>query len=91
MAFERDVSVETEKLDRYGRSVGKILVNGHDVNLVQVEPGMAWFYRQYQREQSPEDRKLYDAAEASAKLEKWGLWRDAEPIPPWDFRHRIRQ
>jgi endonuclease YncB( thermonuclease family) len=41
LAFNKDVSVETEKLDRYGRSVGKVLVNGHDVNLVQVERGMA--------------------------------------------------
>jgi endonuclease YncB( thermonuclease family) len=88
MAFDKDVSVETEKLDRYGRSVGKVLVNGHDVNLVQVERGMAWFYRQYQREQSPEDRKLYDAAEAIAKVEKRGLWHDVAPIPPCDFRHR---
>ena len=91
LAFNKDVSVETEKLDRYGRSVGKVLVNGHDVNLVQVERGMAWFYRQYQREQSPEDRKLYDAAEAVAKVEKRGLWRDADPMPPWDYRHRKRQ
>jgi endonuclease YncB( thermonuclease family) len=86
LAFDKDVSVETEKLDRYGRSVGKVLVNRHDVNLVQVERGMAWFYRQYQREQSPEDRKLYDAAEAIAKVEKRGLWRDDDPMPPWDFR-----
>ena len=90
LAFDKDASVETEKLDRYGRSVGKVLVNGHDVNLVQVERGMAWFYRQYQREQSPEDRKLYDAAEAIAKVEKRGLWRDADPMPPWDFRKSKR-
>ena len=90
LAFDKDASVETEKLDRYGRSVGKVLVNGRDVNLVQVERGMAWFYRHYQREQSPEDRKLYDSAEAIAKVEKRGLWHDVESVPPWDFRKSKR-
>ena len=87
MVFDKTVNVETEKRDRYGRQIGKVLVNGQDVNLVQVERGMAWFYRQYQREQSPNDRKLYEAAEDAAKAGKRGLWRDAEPVPPWDFRH----
>ena len=43
--------------------------------------------RQYQREQSPNDRKLYEAAEDSAKAAKRGLWRDIDPVPPWNFRH----
>ena len=92
LVFDKTVNVETEKRDRYGRQVGKVLVNGRDVNgrdvnLVQVERGMAWLYRQYQHEQSPNDRKLYEAAEDAAKAGKRGLWRDVEPIPPWDFRH----
>ncbi len=48
---------------------------------------MAWFYRQYQREQSPNDQRLYEAAEDAAKADKRGLWRDADPVPPWEFRH----
>jgi len=87
MVFGKTVNVETEKRDRYGRQIGKVLVNGQDVNVVQVERGMAWFYRQYQREQSPNDRKLYEAAEDAAKAGKRGLWRDADPVAPWDFRH----
>ena len=87
MVFDKTVNVETEKRDRYGRQIGKVLVDGLDVNLVQVERGMAWFYRQYQREQSPNDRRLYEAAEDAAKAGKRGLWRDVEPVPPWDFRH----
>jgi len=45
LAFDKTVDVETSKRDRYGRQIGKVLVNGQDVNLVQVERGMAWFYR----------------------------------------------
>lgn len=88
LVFDKTVNVETEKRDRYGRQIGKVLVNGQDVNLVQVERGMAWFYRQYQRKQSPNDRKLYEAAEDAAKAGRRGFWRDSDPVPPWDFRHR---
>lgn len=90
MVFDKTVNVETEKRDRYGRKIGKVLVNGQDVNLVQVERGLAWFYRQYQREQSPNDRKLYEAAEDAAKAARRGLWRDVDPTPPWDFRKAKR-
>ena len=88
LAYDKIVTVETDKRDKYGRQVGKVLVNGQDVNLVQVERGMAWFYRQYQREQSPNDRRLYEAAEDAAKADNRGLWRGADPMPPWDFRHK---
>jgi len=86
LAFDKTADGETSKRDRYGRQIGKVLVNGRDVNLVQVERGMAWFYRQYQREQSPNDRRLYEAAEEAARAGKRGLWRDADPVPPWEFR-----
>ena len=86
LTFDKTVAVETSKRDRYGRQIGKVLVNGRDVNLVQIKRGIAWFYRQYQREQSPNDRRLYEAAEDAARAGKRGLWRDADPVPPWEFR-----
>jgi len=48
---------------------------------------MAWDYKYYQAEQSPEDRKLYANAEDEARAMGRGLWADANPSPPWDFRH----
>jgi len=86
LAFDKMVDVETSKRDRYGRQIGKVLVNGRDANMVQLERGMAWFYRKYQGEQSPNDRRLYEAAENAARSEKRGLWRDADPVEPWEFR-----
>ncbi len=62
----KTVTVEWAKRDRYGRIVGFVLVDGQDVNLVQVKAGMAWFYRYYQRELSPEDRRRYADAENKA-------------------------
>ena len=90
LAFDKTVTVETGKRDRYGREVGKVLVNGRDVNLIQVERGMAWHYKAYEREQPPNDRKLYDAAEIEARAARRGLWRDPEPTPPWDYRKAKR-
>ncbi|WP_245636219.1 thermonuclease family protein [Curvibacter delicatus] len=86
LAYMQKATVDFDKKDRYGREVGKILVNERDVNLEQIKRGMAWVYRQYQRELSKEDRVLYDHAEGEAKLSVRGLWADAAPTPPWDFR-----
>jgi len=54
--------------------VGFVIVDGQDVNLVQVKTGMAWFYRYYQKELSAENRKLYAQAEDEARANKKGLW-----------------
>lgn len=87
LVFEKAVVVETDKRDKYSREVGKVLVVGMDANLEQVIRGMAWHYKAYEREQSPNDRKLYAAGESEARAARRGLWADAEPLPPWDFRH----
>lgn len=84
--FGKTVSVEWDKADRYGRIVGKIVVDTKDVNLGQVEAGMAWWYQKYSVEQSVTDRRLYAHAEEGARRERLGLWEEAEPVAPWDWR-----
>lgn len=86
LVFNKLVSVEYSKQDKYGRTVGKIIADGVDANLEQVKAGMAWHYKQYQKEQSPEERVSYSDAEEQARSRRKGLWIDAEPIPPWDWR-----
>ena len=86
LVFNKQVTVEYSKKDRYGRTIGKIIVNGIDANLEQVKAGMAWHYKKYQNEQSLEDRAKYAQAEDQAKMLKRGLWLDAHPIPPWEWR-----
>jgi hypothetical protein len=51
---------------------------------------MAWFYRYYAKELSPEDAKAYERAKIAAKEEHAGLWRDPAPKPPWLFRRGER-
>lgn len=91
LVFNREVSVEYRKKDRYGRLVGKIVVNGVDANLEQVRAGMAWHYKQYQREQSADDRIAYAAVEEQARTARRGLWRDNDPMPPWEYRKGARR
>lgn len=86
----KTVTVDFNKLDKYQRAVGKITFNGQDVNLRQIKLGLAWLYKKYEKEQDVEDRSKYANAEYIAQVEKAGLWVDANPIPPWDFRKQKR-
>jgi endonuclease YncB( thermonuclease family) len=101
LVFGKDVLVVPSKRDRYRRLVGKVLVAAPsctastcpktlDAGLVQITTGMAWWYRQYAREQSSEDADAYALAEQSARAHRAGLWRDADPIAPWDWRRASR-
>jgi endonuclease YncB( thermonuclease family) len=88
---DKHVTVETAKKDKYGREIGKILLStGQDVNLEQVTRGFAWHYKAYEREQSANDRKLYDFAEQGARIGMRGRWADIVPVPPWEYRHNTR-
>ena len=87
LVFGKEVAVEWHKQDRYQRVLGKVLLNGKDVNLEQIKAGLAWHYKQYDRDQLPADRKLYAEAQKAASLKGTGLWNDPAPVAPWDFRH----
>ena len=89
MVAGQSVAVDWVKVDRYGRKVGKVLLAGLDCILEQIKRGLAWHYKQYQREQSSTDQQSYAAAEIAAKEAKLGLWRDVDLTPPWEFRHKV--
>ena len=92
MVAGKDVRVESKKNDRYRIVLGKVWVQPSDcpscgktldANHAQVLAGMAWWYRYYAKEQSPEDRGRYESAEDEAKARGWGLWADPNPINPY--------
>jgi endonuclease YncB( thermonuclease family) len=56
------------------------------VGHAQIERGMAWWYRAYARVQPTAQRRQYEAAEQAARAACAGLWRDAQAVPPWDWR-----
>lgn len=88
MVFGKQVDVEWNKVDRYGRKVGKVMLNDEDVNLEQIKLGLAWFFRKYQSDLVPADRVAYAQAQQEAEEGRLGLWLEQNPIAPWDFRKR---
>jgi len=57
---------------------------------IPITTGMAWKYRKYAHEQSPEDQGRYEFAEQEPKAKKGELWQDRNPQLPWELR-AIRQ
>lgn len=90
MVFGKRVSVDWQKRDRYDRIVGKVLLNQQDVNLKQLEAGLAWHYKKYEQEQAAADRDSYARTEGQAKRVKLGLWIEDNPVAPWDWRKQKR-
>lgn len=88
-AFAKEVVLVGDKVDRYGRLVAKVLATGVDCNLRQVSLGLAWHYKQYEREQSGAERRAYAEAENAARDAGAGLWRE-RPQPPWEYRSSQR-
>jgi endonuclease YncB( thermonuclease family) len=86
LVHSRKVIVEYQKKDKYGRIIGKVLLNGTDICLKQIELGMAWHYKKYESEQSHQDREIYTKAEQLAQVERLGIWNDKVPTAPWEFR-----
>ena len=85
--FQKDVTVEYKKIDRYMRKVGKVILDKQDICLQMVKDGMAWHYKDYEKEQSKTDRELYSQAEVKAQNEKIGLWQSAHNVKPSEFRN----
>ena len=86
LVHSKQVTVEYQKKDKYGRTIGKVLLNGADICLKQIELGMAWHYKQYESEQSHQDHEIYRKAELFAQAERLGIWNDKLPTAPWEFR-----
>jgi endonuclease YncB( thermonuclease family) len=58
-----------------------------DVALAQIDRGLAWHFKRYKAEQSPEDRVLYARAEQEGRSNRRGMWASSKPqMPPWEFR-----
>jgi len=84
LCFGKIVIVSSEgKKDRYTRLIAEILLqDGRNVNKELVKNGLAWHFKKYS------DNKDYADLEFEARNNKIGLWRDSNPIAPWDWRRK---
>jgi endonuclease YncB( thermonuclease family) len=80
LCFRKDARVIEHGRDRYGRTIGTVIVGDLDVNAEQVRRGMAWAFLRYLR-----DPQLV-TIEQEARAARRGLWSDPAPVAPWEWR-----
>ena len=86
LCFNKVVTVNYSRRDRFKRIVGQVkLPNGHSLNHELVRAGVAWCFTKYCND--PLVRDL----EQQARGKRLGLWRDKNPIPPWQWRAQASQ
>ncbi len=85
IAAHKVVTVHVETTDRYGRTVGEVILpDGRSLTRELVRAGYAWWYRRYSSDETL--AKLEEQARTSGK----GLWSEPDPVPPWEWRRRRR-
>lgn len=84
LAARQSLNVQSVDRDRYGRTVALVrLKDGRLINEAMVAQGQAWVYDQYCREElCARLRELEDQARAEGR----GLWAQANPTRPSDWR-----
>ena len=81
LIHNRELRVDVTGQDRYGRTIGKVYLGSDYINLRMVRSGYAWHFLKY----APNDADLA-AAEQAARKDRTGLWRQGNPLAPWDWR-----
>ncbi|MBW2653631.1 MAG: thermonuclease family protein [Deltaproteobacteria bacterium] len=80
IVFKQIVEIKPVMIDRYGRTIAWVNVNGMCLNEELLKAGLAWHYKRYSFD------KNLSVLEITARQNKLGLWNDSNPIPPWNFR-----
>lgn len=78
LVFKKQVILQVSGYDKYQRVLAVVYDQDKNINLMLVQQGMAWAYRQTQ--------PIYKQAQAQAQQKRIGLWQDAKPIEPFEWR-----
>lgn len=85
LAAQKVVTVKIETTDRYGRTVGEVILpGGKSLNRELVRAGYAWWYQKYSSDTT------LGMLESEAQAAHRGLWVDPNPVPPWNWRHSAK-
>ena len=87
----KNVAVRPHTIDRYGRLVGLVYVEGADAGLQMLRQGLAWCYTRYLPEAAADIQSCYRQAEVEAREQRRGLWSDPSPVEPWLYRRAPAQ
>jgi endonuclease YncB( thermonuclease family) len=91
LVFGKDVELRPYTIDRYGRLVAVVYIDGIDTGLDLLTAGLAWPYYRYLPEAPSSLQDSYRSAAERAKAARLGLWSDPEPIAPWEWRYSVRK
>lgn len=79
--FQKKVQVEVKDIDRYGRTVGIVMLpDSKNLNKELLKAGLAWHYKYFDKSEE------FAALETYAKENQLKIWSMKDPIAPWDFR-----
>ena len=88
LIYGKEIALYPHAIDRYGRTVGVVYVDGIDAGLELLRQGLCWVYTKYLPEAVADLQASYRQAETEAREQRRGLWSDTqEPVPPWEYRH----
>jgi len=82
LLLNQTVEVEVRGQDDYQRGLARIRFQGKDVAAFMVSQGHAWSYR-FKSDPGP-----YVREEQAARQARLGVFAQARPEPPYDFRRR---
>ncbi len=72
--------VTSYAVDRYGRVIGDAWVGDRELSMWLVERGWAWC--------APSAPAACHTLQAQARRQRFGLWQDDNPEPPWAWRKK---
>lgn len=84
LIYNKQVKINIQSQDKYGRYIGEVFHNGQNINKVMVNSGYAWAYTEYLSDKS------YVSLENQARQAKLGLWVMPNPLYPSLFRKQER-
>ena len=85
LIHKSQVTLDIQGYDRYQRTLATVYdKQEQNINLIMVQQGMAWAYRQYLHDVT------YLQAEQTARENRLGLCRDRSPVEPHLWRQQRR-
>jgi endonuclease YncB( thermonuclease family) len=86
LVLNRQATIEYTGLGAGALLIARVFCDDRDIGLQMIRDGVAWFDKNYESELGAQAQRLYSDSEQAARSEHRGIWQDATPVPPWEWR-----